>query len=775
MRQIAVKQKKKLYELFFILFLTLSVVLVVVGGSGYLYLLNCYKEDVAKFNTANIQRIDQFLDFYYSDGENLASEIIHASNLGFLTEKESMKSPEELLVVEKVIDSIQEGVETNPIVSDAYIYFNKSEKVISNNGMYEADYFYETYVPEEENSYEQWKEALCTRKQESYTLVDHTYENYDQSVITYYKPFNIYSDDVYGCVVLQYNIEAISEVIQQGEMMDVANFQLCYSDTNEVLIFLGDAEINRFVLEQNMNSGQNRIFSGPKGKLSVTYHISPNFKWKSYVAIPLDAYYHGIYIVRNVLIFIIVLQIFLGSILAVLFSRKSYGPIEVFVSRVRGLAKEFESAGSKLGQSELEEVAELTERMVIDRSNIKKELDLTRPTVINSMLIQLLTGSRSEKMSTMNYSSELQKLFPDPCFFCCIFRIEECKELIVDGTLEEMNLVRFIVTNVLEELLEESFRVVCITLEANDIALVCNRPQIEEKKELQEYYSLFEEKIQNALTIFREKFKIYISVGISQTYNGMDSLYLCNREAKVVLNSSIVSGLYDVNYYNQNIDTEKNYHYSLEDEICLINCLKTGDYNKTKAFLNQVIRENHRMLSEANQTLTQWFLMELINTLARVCNEMNLPDRVVDLNLPVFFKTMNLQQSFQKLYEEYEKVCLWISKNKKSHNEKMKKDIVAYIHEHYLDNSMSLIEVADHIGINSSYLSTFIKENMGDTFLNYVTKLRMDKAKGLLLTTDLSLQEIAEYIGYANSGAFIRVFKKKFELTPGAYRNQYKE
>lgn len=774
MRRIAVRQKKKLYELFFILFLVLSIILVVVGGSGYLYLLNRYKEDVEKFNTTNIQRIDQFLDFYYTDGENLSTEIIHTSNMGFLTEKENMKTPDDLLVVQKVIDSIQEGVETNPVVSDAYIYFDKSEKVISNNGMYEADYFYKTYVPEEGITYEQWKEKLCAKEKETYTLMKYNYENYDQSVITYYKPFNVYTDDIYGCVVLHYNIEAISEVIQQGEMMDTADFQFCYSDTEEVLISLGDSEVNQFVKKQNLNSGQTKIFSGPHGKLSVTYHISPNFKWESYIAIPIDEYYHGINIVRNVLIFIVGLQILIGSFLAVLFSRKSYGPIEVFVSKVRGLAKEFEETENKVGQSELEEVAALTERMVIDRSNIKKELDLTRPAVINGMLVQLLTGSRSEQMRVMNYSLELQKLFPDPCFFCSIFRIEDCKEFIEDDTLEEMSLVRLIITNVLEELLGESFRVVCITLEARDIAMVCNLPQIEEE-ELQEYYLRFEEKIQSALTIFREKFKIYISVGISQTYSGMESLYMCNREARIVLNSSIVSGLYDVNYYNQKMDTEKNYHYSLEDEICLINCLKTGDYSKTKAFLDHVIRENQRMLSEENHTLVQWFLMELINTLARVCNEINLPDEIVDLNLPLFFKTMNLQQSFQKLYEEYENVCLWISKNKKSHNEQMKKDIISYIQEHYLDNSMSLIEVADYIGINSSYLSTFVKENLGDTFLNYVTNLRMDKAKSLLLTTDLSLQEIAEYIGYANSGAFIRVFKKKFELTPGAYRNQYKE
>ena len=80
--------------------------------------------------------------------------------------------------------------------------------------------------------------------------------------------------------------------------------------------------------------------------------------------------------------------------------------------------------------------------------------------------------------------------------------------------------------------------------------------------------------------------------------------------------------------------------------------------------------------------------------------------------------------------------------------------------------------MADHIGINPTYLSSFIKEQIGETFLTYVLNLRMERAKELLRSTNLSQHEIAVRIGYANSGVFLRVFKKKYGLTPGAYRQQ---
>lgn len=56
--------------------------------------------------------------------------------------------------------------------------------------------------------------------------------------------------------------------------------------------------------------------------------------------------------------------------------------------------------------------------------------------------------------------------------------------------------------------------------------------------------------------------------------------------------------------------------------------------------------------------------------------------------------------------------------------------------------------------------------------IKYVLNLRMDLATELLRTTDLSQQDIAVRIGYANSGVFLRVFKKKYGITPGTYRKQ---
>ena len=86
---------------------------------------------------------------------------------------------------------------------------------------------------------------------------------------------------------------------------------------------------------------------------------------------------------------------------------------------------------------------------------------------------------------------------------------------------------------------------------------------------------------------------------------------------------------------------------------------------------------------------------------------------------------------------------------------------------------LTLSSVAERFYISPSYLSTFFKENTGDTFLNYLTHYRIDKAKELLRTTNISVTDIAAQVGYASSNNFARIFKKIEQITPSQYRDNF--
>jgi len=100
------------------------------------------------------------------------------------------------------------------------------------------------------------------------------------------------------------------------------------------------------------------------------------------------------------------------------------------------------------------------------------------------------------------------------------------------------------------------------------------------------------------------------------------------------------------------------------------------------------------------------------------------------------------------------------------------KEALQFIHEH-LHEPFSLRDVAKSIHLNASYFSVLFKEETNMTFSEYVTRSRVQKAKSLLVTTDLSIEEIAEAVGYQTAKYFIKLFKEFEGVTPHRFRKHH--
>ena len=97
-------------------------------------------------------------------------------------------------------------------------------------------------------------------------------------------------------------------------------------------------------------------------------------------------------------------------------------------------------------------------------------------------------------------------------------------------------------------------------------------------------------------------------------------------------------------------------------------------------------------------------------------------------------------------------------------------DVLNYIYENYLDDNFSVKSMASHFQTSVSNISHFFKKNMEVTISQYVEQIKLERAKEMLKTSDKKVSEIAEILRYANSTAFIEMFKKYEGVTPGVYR-----
>lgn len=98
--------------------------------------------------------------------------------------------------------------------------------------------------------------------------------------------------------------------------------------------------------------------------------------------------------------------------------------------------------------------------------------------------------------------------------------------------------------------------------------------------------------------------------------------------------------------------------------------------------------------------------------------------------------------------------------------------ITKYMQEH-LSEDVSLHILSEEFHLNSQYISQLFKNEIGVNYLTYLTNIRMEHAKKLLLSTSLSIAEVSEQSGYGDYRVFTKVFKKSEGITPSQYRRDF--
>jgi two-component system, response regulator YesN len=202
----------------------------------------------------------------------------------------------------------------------------------------------------------------------------------------------------------------------------------------------------------------------------------------------------------------------------------------------------------------------------------------------------------------------------------------------------------------------------------------------------------------------------------------IESIYMAIMDKNTSLISMTAKKLYYV-LQNRNFTVEQIYQI-------LINCIL-----QLKALLNETyIKE-----------FTEFNEKELINQICSCCT---------------------LNEIILLLENRFILFCDYV---KKSSEVKIIEKVLNYIDIHY-NEDIKLEKIADLFGYNPAYLGRLLFCRIGTNFNLYIERKRLDKAKDMLVHTDIKIPEICNLIGYQNVEYFYRKFKKYTNLTPGNYR-----
>lgn len=137
------------------------------------------------------------------------------------------------------------------------------------------------------------------------------------------------------------------------------------------------------------------------------------------------------------------------------------------------------------------------------------------------------------------------------------------------------------------------------------------------------------------------------------------------------------------------------------------------------------------------------------------------------------YTKMQIELSFAQIYLE---LAYSISQNAKKENNELSKRqsrLLRYINQNY-DTKINLEQLAADFGISSRSIRKYFEDSLGMTCTEYITMLRMEKAKEMLWNTRRSITDIAGELGYSSSQYFSNVFNAYTGMAPGKFRNSWR-
>lgn len=144
-----------------------------------------------------------------------------------------------------------------------------------------------------------------------------------------------------------------------------------------------------------------------------------------------------------------------------------------------------------------------------------------------------------------------------------------------------------------------------------------------------------------------------------------------------------------------------------------------------------------------------------------------LQKEVIKISTPETFLTF-AKDTFRSFIKERDKAL-----NRTS--PQLEVDAVEYIESNYFNEDLSLSTIAQNIGITPNYLSTLFKEKTGKNIVEYVTEVRINQAKKMLLQSNKKTFEIAFDVGYGSVSHFSTTFKKEVGMSPSQFRKAGRE
>ncbi|SEC02318.1 response regulator [Paenibacillus sp. GP183] len=402
-----------------------------------------------------------------------------------------------------------------------------------------------------------------------------------------------------------------------------------------------------------------------------------------------------------------------------------------------------------------------------DIQRLKMQLNQSLPLLKEKFLEKLVTTSisRTELEEKLDF---FDIRLVGPCYMAIVVDIDDFGSRNRSISVMEQELLRFAVYNIVEEIMVKpergiAFRsrdeqiVVILSCEADDSAYYFVQQLAEETRQCMERY-----------------LKFTVTVGIGTTCSTLLEIASSCQKAMAAIDYRFLLGknkVISIADFGGMVPTETDGYPEWEKK--LLRCLRTSSSHEIESIIEEWMLYFKRSLTPMPKChlYLQKFHVALLDMMDELGGERAEFSLFQSTDL---FSGWNAMKTLDDIGAWLKTTCRQVMdelSNIRIDQTRLK--VLAaeqYIKSHYSDEALSLQEVCRHVQISPSYLGVVFKTHTGQTFIEYLTRTRVDKAKELLKLSGLKAFEIAERTGYRDPHYFSLLFKKNTGMSPTDYR-----
>lgn len=732
---------------------------VLIAVSNYFIGINQVQKEVFRFQKTRIDQISGSIDKQIDQISMLISrwsaDPMYGPDLEKLTFLERIADTQELMQSLAIVGS------SNALIQEAQLYLTRQSAVVQNTGI-------QYLTPFEWESYQQ-----RLRKNEGMFLAyDLPYANSSPVSIVFKLPW--YTDAPYGAFVLPLAHKEIGSMVKDSGIDGKGTALLLRTTGEWVITPEGDQPLNDMLKASVLGRGQKSDAYPVKWNgetFLVSYGEIPKAGWIYVTAAPLSLVGKSVVQTSRLILASSLVGILLAFLLAFFASLRLYQPI----GRLVQLLKPGTADGAESVRHELEFIERQWSLLTKESVSLQERLQQSYPSLREGFLLQLVQGHLYawDEQGLKERMTQLGWEINNKVFGMLLIRLNGPNGPIGRFKENDEQLISFAAANIADELAKERLREThVVNFQDRTVGVFCMLPNGLGYERIQkELQGVSQELTASLGRILGLKVVIIIS-RLTEQVGEVPELLEQARNAVRYRDLQEAYQIIDMEAFLPQPVPHAEYPFALEKE--LIHALRLGLQEESEAvfheFMKQAERQSDRevmILQTVFQLLgaVRHMLIELGFTRHPLFVEGGHMEELMSLREPQDIEKWFKQQIIGPYITDYRR-------NQDFHSRQLIERAIEMLQSCYMED-LSLEECASRLSTSPYTLSRSFKQILGTNYVDYLLKVRMEKAKELLTGTVLKISEVAERVGYQHS-YFNKLFKGEVGVTPTQFREQFR-